>query len=79
MAASSAQALEEVLMDLVPSEAALDSSPTLSTPGKECSQRLRLWLVILAPTIASGSNLGNENSLKVCFESKAKPYIELWL
>jgi hypothetical protein len=30
----------------------------LSTPGNECSQRLRLWLVILEPTTASGSIVG---------------------
>jgi hypothetical protein len=64
MAASSAQALEEVLMDLVPRPAALASKPTLSTPGKECSQRLRLWFVILAPTIASGFTLGKEQLLE---------------
>jgi hypothetical protein len=56
MAASKAQAFEEVFIDLVPSEAALASRPTLSTPGSECSQRLRLWFVIFAPTNASGSN-----------------------
>jgi hypothetical protein len=60
MAASKAQALDEVFIDLVPSEAALASSPTLSTPGSECSQRLKLRLVILPPTIAWGSiSFGN--------------------
>jgi hypothetical protein len=60
MAASKAQAFDVVFIDLVPREAALASRPTLSTPGKECSQRLRLRFVILPPTIASGSNvLGN--------------------
>ena len=73
MAASSAQALEVVLIDLVPRLAARDSKPTLSTPGRECSQRLRLKLVILAPTIATGSFLGNFfYSLEVLVESKAK-------
>jgi hypothetical protein len=73
MAASSAQALEVVFIDLVPRPAARDSNPTLSTPERECSQRLRLRFVILAPTNASGSIFGNFFfSLEVSFESKAK-------
>jgi hypothetical protein len=78
MAASNAQALDVVFIDLVPRPAARDSKPTLSTPGRECNQRRRLKLVILPPTIASGSFLGNfVYSLEVFLESKAKLQIGL--
>jgi hypothetical protein len=79
IAASSAQALEVVFIDLVPRPAARASKPTLSTPGRECNQRRRLKLVIFPPTIASGSFLGNFfYSLEVSSESKANLQIGLW-
>jgi hypothetical protein len=52
---SKAQALEEVFMDLVPRAAARCSRPTLSTPGSENNQRLRLAFVMLLPMISEGS------------------------
>jgi hypothetical protein len=61
MARSIAYALAEVLIDLVPREAARDSRPTASMPGSPCRKRRRVAseeAASASPATAAAGGLG---------------------